>query len=116
MGDNQIESVTEFPYLGSAIASSGRMLPDIDQRIDLRVETKCMVYQACVLSTLLYRSECWTPHRKDLRKLDSFHHRCIHTVGSAHNINVRKQWGDSETVVEGVSKCQLEWLGHLHVA
>ena len=59
VGDYQIECVTEFPYLGSVIASSGRMQPDkIDQRIaqasrafqtlrrpvfsnrDLRVETK----------------------------------------------------------------------------
>ena len=32
-GDDQIESVTQFPYLGSVIVPSGRMLPDIDQRI-----------------------------------------------------------------------------------
>ena len=33
VGDYQIECVTEFPYLGSVIASSGRMQPDIDRRI-----------------------------------------------------------------------------------
>lgn len=33
VGDYQIECVTEFPYLGSVIASYGRMQPDIDQRI-----------------------------------------------------------------------------------
>ena len=33
VGNYQIECVTEFPYLGSVIASSGRMQPDIDQRI-----------------------------------------------------------------------------------
>ena len=33
VGSYQIECVTEFPYLGSVIASSGRMQPDIDQRI-----------------------------------------------------------------------------------
>ena len=112
IGDYQIECVTEFPYLGSVIASSGRMQPDIDRRIaqalrafgtlcrpvfsnrDLRMETKQKVYQACVLSTLLYGSECWTPLKKDLKRLDSFHHRCIRTifgikpatVGPTHNI------------------------------
>ena len=71
VGDYQIECVTEFPYLGSVIASSGRMQTDIDRRIaqalrafgtlrrpvfsnrDLRMETKQKVYQACVLSTRL---------------------------------------------------------------
>ena len=61
VGNDRIASVTEFPYLGSVLASSGRMLPNIDQRIakasrafgalrksvfnsrDLRVETKRMV-------------------------------------------------------------------------
>lgn len=60
VGDDQIESVTESPYLGSVTASSRRLLPDIDQGIakassafgalcksvfnsrDLRVETKRM--------------------------------------------------------------------------
>ena len=141
VGDDRIESVIEFPYLGSVIASPGRMLPDIDQRIakasrafgalrksvfnsrDLRVETKSMVYQACVLSVLLYGSECWTPLRKDLKKLDSFHHRCICTILGISNQqqwaqhitsqSVRQQWRDSEAVAEKVSKRRLEWLGHL---
>ena len=32
-GDEQIESVTEFTYLGSVISLTGRMQPDIDKRI-----------------------------------------------------------------------------------
>ena len=112
VGDDRIESVNEFQYLGSVIASSGRMLPNIDQRIakasracgalhksvfnsrDLRVETKCMVYQACVLSVLLYGSECWTPLRKDLKKLDSFNHRCIRTILGISN---QQQWAQHIT-------------------
>ena len=69
MGNEQIERVTEFQYLGSVIASSGGMQPDVDRRIalaalrkpvfnnrDLRLVTKRKVYQACVLSVLLYCS------------------------------------------------------------
>ena len=44
------------------------------QYLHLRVETKHKVYQACALSILLYGAECWTPLRKDLKRLDSFHH------------------------------------------
>ena len=93
----EIESVSEFQYLGSIVSSCGRMEVDMSRRIaqaskafgalrrsvfmdkDLRVTTKCKVYQACVLSVLLYGSECWTPLKKQLKKLDSFHNRCIRT-------------------------------------
>ena len=140
-GDEQVESVTEFTYLGSVISSTGRMQPDIDKRIaqasrafgalrqpvfnnrDLRVETKREVYQACVLSILLYGAECWTPLRKDLKRLDSFHHRCIRkTLGITNqqqwdkhitSQSIRRQWGDIETMSEKVTKRRLEWLGHL---
>ena len=90
---------------------------------NLRVETKHKAYQACVLSIQLYGAECWTPLRKDLKRLDSFHNRCIHsTLGITNqkqwgnhitSQSIRRQWGDMETVSDKVSKCCLEWLGHL---
>ena len=72
------ESVCEFPYLGSVVDAPGRMDSDIDRIIaqaskafgalrnsvfsdkDLLVQTKRKIYQSCVLSVLLYGSECWT--------------------------------------------------------
>ena len=90
---------------------------------NLKVETKHKVYQACVLSILLCGAECWTPLRKDLKRLDSFHNRCIRsTLGITNqqqwdnhitSQSIRRQWGDMETVSDKVSKCRLEWLGHL---
>ena len=38
---------------------------------NLRLETKCQGYDACVLAVLLYGSECWTPLRRHARKLNS---------------------------------------------
>ena len=93
-----IESVTEFPYLGSPVTSSDRVDTEVDKRIaqaskafgalckavfsdgTLYVETKRKVHQACVLSVLVYGSECWTPLQRQLRKPDSFRHRCIRTI------------------------------------
>ena len=118
--------MNEFLCLGSVILSSGRVQPGIDKRIaqaspafgalhqpvfnsrDLRVETKRKMYPACILSILLRGAECWTLLRKDLKRLDSFHHKCIRsTLGipnqqqwdnhiTSHSI--RQQWGDMETV------------------
>ena len=124
-GDEQVESVNEFSYLGSVSSSSRRVQPDIDKRIaeasrafgalrqpvfknrNLRVETKRSV-PACVLSILLYGAECWTPLRKDLKRLDSFHHRGIHSTFGITNQqqwdnhstsqSIRQQWGDMETI------------------
>ena len=90
-----IENVSEFQYLGSMIADNGLIDTDIDRHIAnaskafgalrravfndrvLTVNTKRLIYQACVLSVLLYGCESWTPLRRHLKRLDSFHHRCI---------------------------------------
>ena len=88
----------EFSYLGSLVASSGRIDIEVDRHIanaakafealrhaifmdkNLTINTKWWVYQACVLSVLLYGSECWTPLRRHLKKLNDFHHHCIRTI------------------------------------
>ena len=91
-----IEWVDCFPYLGSVIADEGNIDAEVDKRManasrafgalrhsvffceyHLSIDTKRHVYQARVLSILLYGSECWTPLRHHLRRLGGFHHRCI---------------------------------------
>ena len=87
--DGSMEWVSEFPYLGSQIAESGRSHMEVDKRITnaskafgalrrvvfkndhLSVVTKRNVYRACVLSVLFYRSECWVRLRRDAKKLNS---------------------------------------------
>ena len=41
----------------------------------LALNTKMRVYQACVLSTLLYGSETWTLYSHQEPQLDAFHMR-----------------------------------------
>ena len=141
VGDAEIESVKVFQYLGSQVDSSGRMMVDVDKRIaqaskaygalkkavfrdhDLTISTKRKVYQACVLSVLLYGSECWVPLKKDLNKIDSFHNRCVRTILGVSNqqqwsqhitsLDLRERWGDRESASIKVMKCRVEWLGHL---
>ena len=90
---------------------------------DLSLCTKRMIYQACVMSVLLYGAECWTPLRRHIRKLNTFHHRCIRTILGISNsqqwaeritmTEVRRSWGDTETAAEKTQRRRLEWLGHL---
>ena len=76
-----------------------------------------------MLSTLLYGSECWTPLRRHLKRLDSFHQRCIKAVLKITNKQqweqhitsavVRQRWGDVETIAAKLRRRRLEWLGHV---
>ena len=103
MGQSEIECVEDFSYLGSlgrADAAVGRRIANASKAFgallravfkdrNLNVCTKRIVYEACVLSVLLYGAECWTPLRRNLRKLDAFHHRCVSAVlGITHH----QQW------------------------
>ncbi|KAI4890479.1 hypothetical protein NFI96_030689, partial [Prochilodus magdalenae] len=78
IGDCTLEVVEDFTYLGSTISSSLNLDTELNSRIGeassamarlskrvwdnsmLTIKTKITVYQACVLGTLLYGSECWT--------------------------------------------------------
>ena len=141
VGDSEVECVEQFPYLGSLVTSGGRIDAEVDCRLanaskafgamrravfkdcHLTVTTKRRVYEACVLSILLYGSECWTPLRRHLNRLEAFHHRCIRTVLGITNrqqweqhissATTRDLWGDPETVTTKITKRRLEWLGHV---
>ena len=119
-----IERVSSFPYLGSLMAENGRVHDEVDRRIagasrafgalrravfkdyNLSIATKRAVYQACVLSVL---QECWVPLKRDVKKLNSFHHRCIRVILGITNQKqwtehissamMREWWGDVESIV-----------------
>ena len=137
----EIEAVEEFPYLGSVISTSGTIDADVEARIakasrafgalckpvfldkNLTLHTKRIVYNACVLSVLLYGSECWTPLRRHTRKLNTFHQQNIRRIMGTSNLEqwtkritmaeIRRRWGNCEPVSGKVIKRRLQWLGHL---
>ena len=81
------------------------------------LSTKRKMYNAYVLTVLLYGSETWTLLRKHLKRLDGFHRKCVHTVLRITNHitseSVREKWGDLETITSKVTRRRIEWLGHL---
>ncbi len=60
------------PRQRSAQCSSGRWGNN-----QLMVNTKLKVYQACVLSSLLYGSETWSTYIRQENRLESFHLCCL---------------------------------------
>jgi len=91
VGNNRVESVDSFVYLGCPQLSSGQCRPDLKRRIGfassttslsriwkdkrLTTATKVHLYQALVMSVLLYVAETWTLLAADLRSLQAFHTR-----------------------------------------
>ena len=84
----------------------------------LTINTKMKVYQACVLSTLLYGSETWTLYSRQERRLNAFHMRCLRRL-------LGITWQDRITNAEVLSRAglpsmyamltqrRLRWLGHV---
>ena len=136
IGDHTLEVVDKFTYLGSTIASNLSLDAELDARIGkassamarlakrvwdnpmLTTNTKMRVYQACVLSTLLYGSEAWTLYSRQERRLNAFHLRCLRRL-------LGITWQDRVTNIDVLSRAnlpsmfailtqrRLRWLGHV---
>ena len=46
----------------------------------LSIDTKRAMHNAVVVSILLYEAETWTVKAPDVRRLTTFHNRCVHTI------------------------------------
>ncbi|XP_078792127.1 uncharacterized protein LOC144987080 [Oryzias latipes] len=108
--------------LNSRIAKAAAVMAKLIQRLwnhsSLTEKTRLHVYQACVLSTLLYGSKTWTTYARHEKKLNTFHLRCLRHV-------LRIKWQDNVPNTEVLERAnmnsmhsalgerRLKWLGHV---
>ena len=74
-------SLTTYLWMQRSTRGLGRPLqlsPKTSYK--LSVKTKMAVYNACVISTLLYGSETWTTYAGQERRLNTFHLRSIRRI------------------------------------
>ena len=132
----RLENVDQFTYLGSTICSNLSLDSEINKRIGkaattlarlttrvwenpkLTTQTKMAVYNACIISTLLYGSETWTTYARQEKRLNSFHMRCLRRI-------LGISWQDKIPNTEVLAKAGLPsmftllrqrrlcWLGHV---
>ncbi|XP_056673427.1 uncharacterized protein LOC130457275 [Monodelphis domestica] len=132
----QLSNVNTFKYLGSTIANDGSLDHKINARIQnasqalgwlrskvlqhrgVSTATKLKVYNAVVLSSLLYGCETWTLYRKHMKQLEQFHQHSLQSI-------MRIRWQDritnqevldranSTSIEVMVLKTQLRWSGHV---
>ena len=65
---------------GKAASTLARLTARVWTSPKLSVKTKMAVYNACVISTLLYGSETWTTYAGQERRLNTFHLRSIRRI------------------------------------
>ena len=128
--------VDKFTYLGSTISSNLSLDDELNTRIGkamtamarlakrvwdntmLSINTKMRVYQACVLSTLLYGSESWTLYSRQEHRLNAFHLRCLRRLlgitwqDRVTNSDVLAMAG-MLSMYAMLSQRRLRWLGHV---
>ena len=131
-----VKEVKEFKYLGSLITNDGSMTREISERIGkaggvfaamrrnvfavkaMSKEVKLRVYSASVLSVLLYGSETWNCTAAEIRRLESFHNRCLRCMFGISklthftNFALRKLTGQ-QTIQSMIMNNRLRWLGHV---
>ena len=70
--------------VNSRITKAIAVMAKLNQRVwnnsSLTEKTRIHVFQACVLSTLLYGSESWATYARHEKKLNSFHQRCLRRI------------------------------------
>lgn len=136
ISDTTLEEVDHFSYLGSVLSKQGTSGQDVINRLcaahaafgrlsrrvfcnkHLTVHTKLMVYQAVVISTLLYGCETWTLYRQDIKKLEHFHQQKLRSI-------MKIKWEDHITNISVLEKAgvnsieahivghRLRWTGHI---
>ena len=91
-----VEAVNHFRYLGSEVMSSGRLDEELRTRTGrasatfgqlfkiwrskISLKTKLRIYNAVVISTLLYGSETWATTISEEKRLDVFDNRCLRRI------------------------------------
>jgi len=130
-----VESIDRFTYLGSDIYSSERSTPEILRHIGLAsnifgrlantwkrtglsLQAKIRLYNALVISVLLYGLETWTLLKADERRLEAFHMNFqrrilgIHWFHFVTNASVTSQTGEEDLAIR-ICRRRLCIFGHV---
>ena len=132
----ELAVVNTFKYLGSTISDNLSLDKELSARIgkassvmfklgkrvwdnkNLSLNTKMKVYQACIISTLLYGSETWTTYARQEIRLNVFHLRCLRRIlgiswqDRVTNTSILSK-AKSTTIQSMITERRLRWLGHV---
>ncbi|XP_060786154.1 uncharacterized protein LOC132891976 [Neoarius graeffei] len=136
-GGELLTTCEKFVYLGSTLSHSVHINQEVSCRISkasaafgrlqssvwdhhrISLSTKLQVYQAIVITSLLYGCEMWTVYSRHAKQLNRFHMCCLRKV-----MHVTWQEKIPDTGILGranlpsifamLKRSQLRWSGHVH--
>ena len=98
VGDNTLENVTKFQYLGSVLTRDKTLDEEIKNRLShanysfgrlakkvwlnrhVSPRTKVKVYKAFVITSFLYGCQSWCTYKHYEKKLEAFHQKCLRKI------------------------------------
>ena len=136
VNDVTLKNVDKFVYLGSTINRASTIDDEVDLRISkasqsfgrlktsvwdrrgLTLKTKLQVYNAVILTILLYACETWTVYQRHAKKLNRFH---LNSLRRILKISWKDRVPDTEVLQRAnmssiytlLKKSQLRWAGHV---
>ena len=130
-----LPTTEEFTYLGNTVRHDGgagsdiknrlnkagnafRMLNNVWRSSQYSTKTKLKIYQSCVMSTLLYGSECWRMTESDITKLSVFHtknlRRILQTFWPDTISNQQLlAWCNKDSMENIIMGRRWRWIGHV---
>ena len=136
IGNEKIEQVSQFNYLGSTINSESKCGTDIKKRIGIAktafekmsnlflnsritIKTKLRLLDCYVFSTLTYGCESWTispPMENKIKAAEMWFYRKILKISwRSHttNLEVLNRMGTTQKLINLIRFRQLKFLGHI---
>ena len=134
VGDEEVEDVSTFTYLGSLVSKTGGAEEDVEARVRkaqlafitlnpvwrspvIRSKTKLKIFNSNVKSVLLYGSETWLMTDKLRSRLQTFINKCLRKVLRIfwpNWITNEELWSTTNTkpIDEEIRRRKWKWLGH----
>ena len=134
LGDNEIEDVTSFTYLGSIVDTTGGTDQDIKIRIgkartayillrkiwnsrELSRPTKIRIFNSNVKAVLFYGAETWRTNVSSDKRVQSFVNKCLRRILRIwwpNYINNQELWQQTNQLPPPlqIRKRKWTWIGH----
>ena len=138
---SKIEKVQELTYLGTKLSCDGEITPEVSCHIaraskafvrlrvpdflnrTLSTDTKRAIYKFVVVSYFVIKGRDMDLKALDVRRLNSFHNRCVRTILGITRFqqwqrritsqHLSGQFGLYWSIADFILKQRLRWLGHL---
>ena len=136
LNGEQLEKVDCFKYLGSTVASDGKIEPEVKVRVNeagkvlggmrkilksrsLQMNVKRKLYEGIVVPTALYGAETWNMGTAEKKRLNVLEMRCLRSMCGVtrrdriRNEEIRRRTGVLRELAGRADQSLLRWFGHV---